>query len=369
MKRQPEDIAAHAAIDLLRSLIAGDTITLTTVPWAGVLPLLRQHRLSAFVYAKLRRSSLWPDLPAAVRHELGEDFQQITIRAYRMEDELARVVQALAVAGIPVLLLKGAALGRTVYGSPAERPVSDFDLLVPRSAMQAACLALQTRSYQAAGLYWLAQQQQRYRAELPLLRTEEDGFRLMIELHWALLEAPFYMDHIPAAEVWHGAQPAPDLPGALIPAPATLLIHACVHLALHHSDDLRWCWLLDVDQLARWPALDWQQAMAQAERWRLDMAVAAVLQQTAALFATPLPAHVQTWLARPRSDQAQAALLEIGSQPRGRTLLKIRHTWQHANRQQRGSYAAWLAVRSLLWLPEQLQRRTITRSLAFSKRV
>ena len=32
---------------------------------------------------------------------------------------------------MPVLLLKGAALGRMVYGSPAERPISDFDLLIP----------------------------------------------------------------------------------------------------------------------------------------------------------------------------------------------------------------------------------------------
>lgn len=359
MKRQPEDIAAHAAIDLLRSLIAGDTITLTTVPWAGVLPLLRQHRLSAFVYAKLRRSSLWPDLPAAVRHELGEDFQQITIRAYRMEDELARVVQALAVAGIPVLLLKGAALGRTVYGSPAERPVSDFDLLVPRSAMQAACLALQARGYQAAGLYWLGQWQQRYRAELPLLHYEEDGLRLLVELHWSLLEAPFYMDHIPAAAVWQGAQPAADLPGARLPAAATLLIHACAHLALHHRADQGWFWLLDIDRLARWPLLDWSQVMEQAERWRLDVAVAMVVQQTVTLLATPLPIAVQQWLAKPRYDRAQLDLLQIGPQQQGRTWRKMRHTWQYSNWQQRVRYTAWLAVRGALWLPEQLQRQQL----------
>lgn len=357
-KAHPILAGREDAISLLQALLSRQGIpSFSSAQWDTLLPLLQQQRLSGFVYARLRRSPAWRDLPVTAQQQLSSDFQQLSIRAYRMEAELADSVQALAQAGIPVMLLKGAALARTLYAGGAERPVSDFDLLTPRTALQHARRILQSRGYQVGGLYWLPQWQQRYRAEVALVRMLEDGFRLVVELHWSLLEAPFYMDRIPMTEVWARAKPASDLPGALLPEPATLLIHACAHLALHHSDDAKWFWLLDIDQLARWPALDWAQVMAQAERWRLDQAVAATVQQAVALFATPLPEAVQVWIVQLRHDPAQAALLSADVQQAGRTWRKIRHTWQNADTGQRSRYAAWLALRSVLWLPEYFARR------------
>jgi hypothetical protein len=190
-----------------------------------------------------------------------------------------------------------------------------------------------------------------------MVHVTAEGFRILLELHWALVEAPYYIDHIPLEEAWQRAGPAPDLPGALLPDPATLLLHCCAHLALHHSQDQRLFWLLDVDRLARWPALDWEGALAQAERWHLDLAVGSIVQQAAATLGTPLPEEVLRWLGQRRPDAVQQALWGLGDDTPGRTWRKARTTWAVAPPDQRRRYAAWLLLRSLLWAPEQIARR------------
>jgi hypothetical protein len=348
----------QAAIDLMHDLLSPAGLgPLPAARWQAALPALAEQRLSPFVYARLRRTPAWRDVPVEAQQALSGEFQRFSVRAYLLDAELADVTAALAGAGVGVLLLKGAALGRTVYASTAERPAGDLDLLIRSEQVEHARQALQGLGYRAGGLYWLPRWQRRYRAELAMVRETGEGGRVLVELHWALVEAPFYIDAIPLDAVWQGAQPAAQLPGAGVPDPATLLIHCCAHLALHHSQDMRLFWLLDVDRLARWPALDWDATLAQAERWRLDLAVSRIVQQAAALFGTPLPAGVVDWLAQPRPDTAQHALWGQGDELPGRTWRKVRTTWAVADPAQRRRYAAWLALRSLLWAPEQLARR------------
>lgn len=63
---------------------------------------------------------------------------------------VARVARALAAEGIEVMPLKGALLQRWVYPDPAEREVSDVDVLVQPGAFRRAEAALQR-----AGFRWL----------------------------------------------------------------------------------------------------------------------------------------------------------------------------------------------------------------------
>lgn len=347
----------QAACALVRALLSpASADAFSAVLWQAALPALHDQRLAPFVYSQLRRSPEWRSLPDFAQQGLSDAFQRYSVRAFLLDAELAAVVGALASAGVAVLLLKGAALGRTVYASTAERPAGDLDLLVRSEQVEPARRALEALGYRGSGLYWLPRWQRRYRAELPMLRRTEEGSRILVELHWALVEAPLYIDHIPSDAVWQRAQPVAQLPGAGVPDPATLLIHCCAHLALHHSQDMRLFWLLDVDRLARWPALDWGAALAQAERWRLDLAVSVVVQQAAALFGTPLPEGVWRWLAQPRTDPVQHALWGLGDDLPGQTWRKVRTTWAVADPALRRRYAVWLALRSLLWAPEQLAR-------------
>ena len=120
---------------------------------------------------------------------------------------------------------------------------------------------------------------------------------LLVELHWSLVELPYYVERIPMREVWATTRPAAGLPGASIPDAATLLLHSCADVALHHSRALRLIWLVDVDRLARSEALDWDALIERSERWGLGLAAETTLKPTAAWLGTPVPAEVLARLA------------------------------------------------------------------------
>ncbi len=328
--------------------------TLSLVDWEIVLAELRAERLTPFVYAQLRRSPAWRDLPPAVQRALSEDFQTHSLRTFEMETELAGVLAALHADGVPVLLLKGAALGRSVYGSPAERPKSDVDLLIPAGDQARACQALVQRGYQAQRLLLLARWQTRYRSQQRLVRPASAERWFVVELHWSLFELPYYIDLIPMSEIWQTATATADLPGALLPDPATLLLHSCAHLALHHSQDMRLLWLLDVDRLLRQDSLDWDAVLARAARWHLRLALRHVVQQTQARLGTPLSAAVQAALDTLAPAPVEQAMWGLGDDRPGRRWRRVRASWAAMSGRQRWRYAGWLGVSMLVAYPETL---------------
>lgn len=319
--------------------------------WDQTLTAAVTHQLAPLLYTVLRNQ---PDCaPAARLTELQDAFQRSATRSLRVELELSGILAAFAAPGgaCPCLLLKGAALGRTVYASPAERPAGDLDLLVRRSDLAAAGQALAGRGFRllgapAAGR--LGRALYRYRAELAAVGATDANRGLLVELHWTLTEMPYYVDRIDIGAVWRGAQDLPVLPGAQVPAPAVLLLHACAHLALHHSRDLRLIWLVDLDRLARWEALDWDQVARLAEAWGLGLAVQAALDAAGRWLGTPTPAAVGRALDSLAADPVARAMWGLGDEllP-GRRWLRIQATWAALDARQRVRYAGWLALRAL----------------------
>ncbi len=228
--------------------------------WRAVLPALDVHAVTPLLYLRLRDARLLQTLPPGFRDALYATFQDNALRSLVFERELEQIIATFAREGIPFTLLKGLATGRLVYGSPAERPIGDLDLLVPFDDMARARRTLRHIGYESigwAGLDRVARWQHAFRSEMPMLCTRPDRYGLVTELHWSLLEIPYYIQRIHMAEVWSAAAPAPGHAGAFIPDSATLLIHSAAHLALHHSRELRLIWLLDLDRLARWSEMDW----------------------------------------------------------------------------------------------------------------
>ena len=198
--------------------------------------------------------------------------------------------------------------------------------------------------------------QQRYRAELPLVCTAPDRERLLVELHWSLVELPYYIDHIPMAEIWQAAESLVGLSGAWLPDPATALLHSCAHWALHHSQEQRLLWLLDVDRLARSDRLHWSLVLEQATRWRLQLALRTFVQQAEAQLDTPIPPDVRQTMAQWRPDPVETAMWGLGDDRPGRTWQRLAVTWTALAGRQRLQYATWLGLRGVLWAPEQIAR-------------
>jgi len=349
----------------LASLTAGAALPmLTGAAWEQLGRELLTHDLAPFAYTRLRATAAWGEIPPGARAALSAAFQASSVRTYFLENELAHVVASLAAADIPVMLLKGAALGRFVYDSPAERPINDFDLLAPSGQVDAALRILAARGYEAQGLFWLAAWQRRYRAEAPLICRTPDRWRLLIELHWTLVELPYYIDAIPISDIWATATPAPGLPGAYLPDPATLLLHSCAHVAFHHSTDERLLWLLDIDRLARRAVLDWDIVLARAAAWGLTTVLAGRLALAQAQLDTPIPPAVTQRLQGAPRQPWEQRMIGLGDEKPGRAWRRAWVSWQAFGGRQRVRYTAWLALRSLLWLPETVVRRRQQRAAA-----
>ncbi len=329
---------------------------------AAVVPALDAHGVAPLVHLRLRAAAGggWPG-PAL--DALAAAFRASALRAALMDLELARIVAALAGAGVAVAPLKGAALGRTVYASPAERPVNDLDLLIPAAAVDAGRDALAAAGYRLIGLPGsgrLGRWQRRYRCELQMVCDRPDRRGLLVEFHWSLVELPYYVERIPMAEVWAAAAPFPALPGAQMPDPATLLLHGCAHIGLHHSRSLRLIWLADLDRLARAPALDWDALVDRAARWGLGLAAHAGLAAAAAWLGTPAPADAMAALAQQAADPVGRAMWGLGDEVPGRARRRAAATWAAFSPGQRLRYAGWLALRGLT-RPWERPRRAAAR--------
>jgi Uncharacterised nucleotidyltransferase len=148
--------------------------------------------------------------------------------ACRAADEWAargrgRVLEALRVSGVPVMLLKGAALVHMVYRAPGRRTMADLDLLVPASSWQRAQQAMRTAGATAAPADVLVVKLGLHHERAWTL----DG--VIIDVHRRLAGWPlFRVDH---AGLFARARPTAE--GQLLPSAEDLL----VTLALHAAQD------------------------------------------------------------------------------------------------------------------------------------
>jgi hypothetical protein len=324
-------------------------------------PALARHGLLPLLYSRLRDDPQWPILSVETGVALGGAFQRNATRTLILQRELGRIAEAFPWLG----LLKGAALGATVYGDPSLRPVSDLDLLVRPEDAGAAVERLGALGYIGAGAAASAvfgHFARRFRGQLSLIGSVPGIPHLLVELHWSLIEAPYYVNLIHPDEIWAGADTEACHPYS-IPRPAVLLAHAAAHLAMHHSRDLRLIWLVDADRLARAPALDWDDLLRLAEAWKLGLALYAMLADAGKWLATPAPKETMRGLARLANDRIARQAWGIGDDAGGRTWRRAAATFAALPPRAGLQYAGWLAGRAALrpvdwWSVVRARRRT-----------
>jgi len=176
-----------------------------------------------------------------------------------------RIVRALASRGMPALLLKGSALGRRFYGDLGERPMGDFDILVPEDAPFDVVTAVLTKDI---GL------RLRDRALHALTFLGED--HLEIDIHRYLLPELAYRGS--TRPLWERAEPI-EIGGE---SWRTLsaedhVFHILIH-GLRASDVPPLRWIVDTAAVLRaTPRFDWSLVVEQTRRTAMALPVAAGL--------------------------------------------------------------------------------------------
>ena len=234
--------SAPPADPVLRELLDG------FAEWEALRVLARRDGTTGAVWRRLKAAGAAPapaDADAFRREADVLDFHRLLL-----ERRLGEVLALLAQVGLsPPVLLKGAGLAHTAYRRPAERPMRDLDLLLPRPEAEQASSLLQAAGWRPAagssdGLY------DGHQHLRPLVSPGGAGG--VVELHHALFPGA-HPSALDAAAVRGRARPM-RVAGAeaLVPSAEDQLLHACLHFAWSH--ELRWgFWQLaaDVAALAR----------------------------------------------------------------------------------------------------------------------
>ncbi len=205
------------------------------------------HSVEPLIVWQLRRSRVFDRWPERLREPLAQAAREETLLEIGREGEVRRVVGALTHAGVPCLLIKGAALGYSRYPEPWLRPRHDSDVLIRTQDAAAAGGILTDLGYeQPTALVGEFISQQRC-----FVKTDRLGVRHVFDVHWKISNRAVFADLLSFEELWARAIAVPALGDcARAPADVHALILACLHPAAHHSNMENLVWCYDIHLLA-----------------------------------------------------------------------------------------------------------------------
>ncbi len=282
---------------LLGCILAG----LPTEPdadWACIVDAARRQRVSALLFWRLGESNSgtegWADPPQEVMDELRQDLYAAATQAMLAERQLAKVLGALSEAGVPALVVKGAATA-TFYADPALRSYGDLDIMVPEAQIAVAEHALNDLGYEcfASKAWWLD-----HFHHLPPMVSENGG--LLVELHWGL---DYQVDkgRLPANDLWTRAVPwnVQGQPALRLDAVDTVL-HLCRHAVVQHRVYGAFRSLCDLAQITEsWSHEEWTMLGRRALDYDLARSVYLMLVLAGRALNLAVPAEVISTLRPP----------------------------------------------------------------------
>jgi len=244
--------------------------------WRLVGALAEREKLLPVLWNRIGKFAT--ALPDTESDRIRKHAAVVEFRMALAEMVLDDVLRQMSTAGIPVMLLKGAALATTVYGSFAARPMGDLDVMVPRAdAHRAWQLMVDSgwrKEFEGGATFY---EGHHHLAAL----VDPKGLGIVLEVHRAIVPpgGPFLVDD---TELWRDATPV-SVGGtsAWVPSRPHQLLHLCAHFA--------WSNMLssglgrtarDVAALLEAGPLDWDAFVALAQRthagtcafWTLSMA-------------------------------------------------------------------------------------------------
>ncbi len=267
--------------------------------------------------------------PLAFTHGLTQfrpDYALASIRAEQQRGFAREATAALRAEGIAVLLLKGISYAGGLYTDPAERPMSDVDLLVEDRDHARATARLEALGYQHAGP--AAQRSPRHHA-ITLKRPQRANASGVHGIDRGAVDAAAVDLHrspaqrgriaLPLADLWRRAIPAPWIEGAVRPEALDELLLHLANLARH---DLIVPAIAFVDAGRMWRRLapvDRAELARRADTWRFARVADACIE--AVEVACGWRARRRRWL--PGRDELLSGHLPPRAHQIGRKLLLI----------------------------------------------
>lgn len=258
--------------------------------WARVTALADQARLGPLLYHAIRDQER---VPGAVEETWRVAYLSAALYNTLLYQAWEAVAERFVAANIPVILLKGAALAETVYENRALRPFGDVDILVRREHVKAAVAVLTTAGYTASHRSLADVSHLNLGGELVFHKSGDHD--TSIDLHWTLIDLPYYARRLAMDWFWATARPLSiGRSPTLTLGPEALVLYLSAHLALHHDPDLpnSLLWWLDLVHVFDHYSteIDWELVLAKAAEFEIVLALQRLLPRLSAEWGAPIPA-------------------------------------------------------------------------------
>jgi hypothetical protein len=253
----------------------------TDVNWDEFLERAAKDSVAPLIYHTLRDGH--GILPAWVKQRLREDYYLSAVRNTLLHQELAKILATFNAAGLPVIVLKGAALAQELYGNIALRPMSDIDLLVKSEEITSAQKLLLQSGYSPIELAHPTGRHSTFEGD-------NTGYRVHIEVHSHIVSSAYYRSTIPEDWLWHDPVrlSVGDTP-ALMLSPEGTVVHSCLHLLDHVAVPGSLLWLCDIKETSQHHDIGWEAFVDKLVHFRITSPVRSVLLECSRLLFLPIP--------------------------------------------------------------------------------
>ncbi|OQB78944.1 MAG: hypothetical protein BWX87_02453 [Bacteroidetes bacterium ADurb.Bin123] len=231
------------------------------VDWNYVRENAIQHGIIPLLYKRLK-NEMSDLVPSKELEELRTLFISNAVRNLRMTQQLIKVLDLLADAGVEAIPFKGPALAVQAYGDLSMRSFCDLDILIHEKDFNRMYLSLEKAGYPPDYPVNLRTEAKFITYQKKNLPISYQGTHL--EIHWRITErflsVPFNMDRF-----WNNAcSVSLNNRNICTLSPEDMVIVLCVHGTKHLWNNIKW--LADLVQLiSNNPDLQWQEIHVQAE--------------------------------------------------------------------------------------------------------
>ncbi|MCC6930670.1 MAG: nucleotidyltransferase family protein [Gemmatimonadaceae bacterium] len=268
---------------------AAHTLVGRGIDWDRFVGIVLKEGVAGSVWRTLRDYDL--PVPSAAASQLQgvaalSDFRLMAVRRL-----LTKTVAELVAEGIPVMLVKGGALGAFLYAEPCDRNMADIDVVVPRDRAHEAAQVARARDWTIDMAELKAALYEEHHHLPPM--SDRLGLDIRLEIHSDVLPVGHPLSYGVAALRSRAVTRRLGASDVLVPSVEDMLVYSCIHLAWSHEMRIGgWRTFRDISELVAHLDFGWDRFLSIASDPTLSSACYWTLLLAERLCGIPVPPAV-----------------------------------------------------------------------------
>ncbi len=203
--------------------------------WEEVLESASWYGISPLLYKNLNDIYEGHFVPREIMDKLRADYHRNLAWNMYIYEELKRILDAFHEKGVEVIILKGVALAKFVYGDISLRPMGDIDLMVKKEDLPYAEKIMLELGY----LFQVNKSSEWYKENHNHIEYTNQEKNIPVEIHWHRSNKShpdrICVNDTSIIEGWWEHAKNIEFNGikALILSPEDLILHLCLHFIKH----------------------------------------------------------------------------------------------------------------------------------------